>query len=185
MRVVQLVAVLLVLSACPAFAQRAPVMVIPGRPDVPVLIDGVDVSWAVVEGEFGLDRPGAMSPRVVFRPFAVPIAYGPGPYYRGRDTKEPGYFPSTGQQPGYGRLEVVPPPDRPLPPKAPSFRQGWSSRSDPGPATDYAPFAAPPFGMGGGNYRSERRHGGNGQGSGGNGIGQRQGAAQGSGRGRR
>ena len=34
-------ALLLVASACPALAQRAPVIVIPGRPDVPVQLTGV------------------------------------------------------------------------------------------------------------------------------------------------
>ena len=48
----------LVVFTSPAFAQREPVIVIPGRPDVPIYINGVDASWAVVEGEFGLDRPG-------------------------------------------------------------------------------------------------------------------------------
>ena len=58
-------------SISPALAQRAPVIVVPGRPDVPVLMYGVDVSWSVIEGEFGLDRPNEVNPTVIYRPFAV------------------------------------------------------------------------------------------------------------------
>jgi len=50
-------------SISPALAQRAPVIVVPGRPDVPVLMYGVDVSWSVIEGEFGLDRPNEVNQR--------------------------------------------------------------------------------------------------------------------------
>jgi hypothetical protein len=152
MRIVH-AALLLAVSACPAFAQRVPVIVIPGRPDVPVLMNGLDVSWSVVEGDFGLDRPRGVTPTVIYRPFAVVVPYyDPGAYPR---RYGPGYFPSTGERPGYGRLEVVPPPDRPLPPAAPSFHQGWSSQSAPGPVTEYPPFAAPPviWNGGGRNWR--------------------------------
>jgi hypothetical protein len=128
-------AAVLLLGVCtsPAFAQREPVIVIPGKPGVPVYINGVDASWAVVEGEFGLDRPGVMTPTVIYRPLTVAVPYA-----------VPGYFPSDDKHPGYGRLEIVPPPNRPLPPRAPSFSRGWSSQSAPGPATAYAPYPAPP-----------------------------------------
>ena len=52
--------------ASPAFAQRGPEIVIPGKPGVPVYINGVDASWSVVEGEFGLDRPGQVTPTISF-----------------------------------------------------------------------------------------------------------------------
>ena len=55
-------AVLLAVSASPALAQRGPYIVIPGRPDVPIFENGVDVSWSVVEGEYGLDRPNIVNP---------------------------------------------------------------------------------------------------------------------------
>jgi len=42
-------------SISPALAQRAPVIVVPGRPDVPVLMYGVDVSWSVI-------RPNEVNP---------------------------------------------------------------------------------------------------------------------------
>src|SRR6202023_3396593 len=71
-------AVLLAVSASPALAQRGPVIVIPGRPDVPILENGVDISWSVVEGEFGLDRPGQVTPTVIYRlpPPVIPTYAG-------------------------------------------------------------------------------------------------------------
>jgi len=135
-------ALLFALGASPALAQRAPEIVIPGRPDVPVLINGVDVSYAVIEGDFGLDRPGEMSPTVIYgaRPLLLL------PYYN-FGYGEPGYFPRTGKRPGYGRLEVVPR-HRHIPPPAPTYFRYWSSDSAAG-ATDsdvVGPSAAPPIG---------------------------------------
>ena len=89
------------MSACPALAQRGPVIAIPGRPDIPIIENGVDVSWSVIEGEFGLDRPGQVTPTVILRPPPVIVPfYGTGAY-------QPHYFPMSGQQPGYGRLEFL------------------------------------------------------------------------------
>jgi hypothetical protein len=149
MRVVH-AALLLAVSASSALAQRAPVIVVPGKPGVPVVMDGVDVSWAVIEGEFGLDRPGAEK-TVIYRPFAVALPYyAPGSY-------TPGYFPRTGRRPGYGRFEIVPPPDRPLPPAAPTYYRSWSSQSEPSPVTEYPSYSTPPVGMAirGGRSRQE------------------------------
>jgi hypothetical protein len=51
----------------------------------------------------------------------------------------PGYFPSEGRKPGYGRHEIEPPRDRVLPPRAPSYHRSWSSDSDPaGPSPGLA-----------------------------------------------
>ncbi len=94
-------ALFFVVTASPAFAQREPEIVIPGKPGVPVFINGVDASWAVVEGEFGLDRPGAMAPTVIYRPLVVDFPYA-----------VPAYFPRTGRRPGYGRFEIMPPANR-------------------------------------------------------------------------
>jgi hypothetical protein len=159
-------ALLLAVSASPALAQRIPTIVIPGRPDIPIVMNGVDVSWSVIEGDFGLDRPIGMTPTVIYRPFAIVTPYyGPGAYRYGPQAFGPHYFPATGERPGYGRLEIVPPPDRPLPPPAPSFRQGWSSQSEPGPVTEYPPFAMPPaFIWGGGGHNWRWEHGANPQG---------------------
>jgi hypothetical protein len=128
-------ALLLAVTTSPALAQREPEIVIPGRADVPVIINGVDASWSVVEGEFGLDRPGAMAPVIVFRPLL-----GAAPYVAPPES----YFPKTGKKPGYGRLEIIPPPDAPKPPPAPTFYRSWSSQSGSGPVTDYAPYPMPP-----------------------------------------
>jgi hypothetical protein len=128
------VALFFALVSKPAFAQREPEIVIPGKPGVPVMINGIDASWGVVEGEFGLDRPGVVAPTVIYRPLQVSVPYS-----------EPGYFPRSDRKPGYGRLEIVPPPDAPKPPPAPSYFRSWSSQSQPGPVTDYAPYPAPPI----------------------------------------
>jgi hypothetical protein len=127
-------ALVLAVTTSPALAQREPEIVIPGRPDVPVIINGVNASWGVVEGEFGLDRPGAMAPIVIYQPLLVALP----PY------AVPAYFPKTGKKPGYGRLEINPPADRPLPPPAPTYYRNWSSQSAPGPVTDYPAYPMPP-----------------------------------------
>ncbi len=132
-------AVLLAVSVSPALAQRVPAIVIPGKPGVPVLMNGVDVSGAVIDGDFGLDRPLAVTPTVIYRSFVIPLsADRPG-------NSAPGFFPKTGKRPGYGRLEIVPPPDRPLPPPAPTYYRDWSSQSAPGVVTDYPRFNVPPI----------------------------------------
>jgi hypothetical protein len=137
---------LLAATACPAFAQRAPEIVIPGKPGVPVYIDGIDASWGVVEGDFGLDRPGMLTPTVIYRPLVASLP-----------TRVPSYHPTTGRRPGYGRLEIVPPADRPLPPPAPTYYRSWSSGSASGPVTEYAPYYGPDS-IGVGNSYGRRRH---------------------------
>jgi hypothetical protein len=116
-----------------ALAAEPPAIVIPGKPGVPVIINGYDASYAVVERDFGLDRPGQVQPTIIFGPLI-----GPPPVRYGR-----GYFPGDGEQPGYGRLEVEPPANRRLPPPAPKFYRDWTSQSDPLPATVDQP--APPL----------------------------------------
>jgi hypothetical protein len=140
--VVHAAVVLLAVAASPTLAQRGPVLVIPGRPDVPIFENGVDISWSVVEGEFGLDRPGQVTPTVIYR-LPPPVITT----YLGAAANEPGYFPQDGKKPGYGRLEIVPGPNRRLPPPAQSYRRSWSSESAPTPAdlpSNYPPtYVAP------------------------------------------
>lgn len=124
-------AVLLAVATSSALAQREPEIVIPGRPGVPVYINGIDASWGIVEGEFGLDRPGMAAPTVIYRPFLIPLPY-----------RVRGYYPVDGRRPGYGRLEIAPPRDRVLPPPAPTYYRDWSTESAPGPVTQY-PAQAP------------------------------------------
>ena len=139
---------LFAVMASPAFAQREPEIVVPGKPGVPVYINGIDASWGVVEGEFGLDRPGLMAPTVIYRPLVV-TAY---------PANVPDYYPREGRQPGYGRFEIVPPPNRPLPPPAPTFYRSWSSGSASGPVTDYTPYNGPEAVGIENNFGGRRRH---------------------------
>src|ERR1700742_3566826 len=91
-----------------------PVIVIPGRPGVPVIINGVDASYSVVEGDWGLDKGVHVQPTVYG---GHPVEPGPavGHYYR-----------SWGPWPGVGRLETESA-DKPKP--APAFHETWSAGS--------------------------------------------------------
>jgi hypothetical protein len=109
----------------------APKFVIPGKPGVPVIINGYDASYSIVEGDWGLDRPTGVPPTIVSGPLLAPP---PARYDRG-------YFPGDGEEPGYGRLEVVPPPNRRLPPAAQRFHRSWGIESEATPATIDPPEA--------------------------------------------
>ena len=127
-----MLAIVVCLVTAAARAQSGPVIVIPGHPGVPVIINGVDASYAVVEGDWGLYRPGQVSPTVIYGPVAIPGSAGTA------------YYPFTGHRPRRGRYEVWPPANRKLPPPAPSFHRFWSSQSDMStPATEYPPFNPP------------------------------------------
>ena len=110
-------------------SDTGPVIVIPGRPGVPIMINGVDASYSVVEGDWGLAKNIHVQPTV----------------YGGRVIDlEPHvghYYPSSGRVPGYGRLEIEPP-GRPKP--AESFHQSWSAQSTPQPAQPEVPLYPPP-----------------------------------------
>src|SRR5262245_17875462 len=123
-----------VMVAAPASADNEPVIVIPGRAGVPVMMYGVDVSGAVIEGEWGLNRPGVVSPTVIMRYWGNYVYATPS-----------AYFPTTGQQPRVGRLEVIPPPNRRLPKTAQPYFRSWETQSDPYPATIPAPYDSPPI----------------------------------------
>lgn len=118
LHILLLFAAFMLVPADHAGADHAPSLVIPSRPDVPVMINGQDASWGIVEGDFGLYRPGAVSPTVVPAPTALPLA-----------PAKP-WFPSLGAAPHAGRYEVEPPANRALPPPAPSYHREWSSSSD-------------------------------------------------------
>jgi hypothetical protein len=121
------------LTPVPAFADNEPVIVIPGRAGVPVLMYGVDVSGAVIEGEWGLNRPGVVAPTVIMRYWGHEVYETPSAYY-----------PTTGHQPRVGRLEVIPPPNRRLPRPAAPYYRSWETHSDPYPVTIPAPYDPPP-----------------------------------------
>lgn len=123
------------LGVAPGHADHQPLFVVPGRADVPVIIDGYDASWAVLEGEWGLFRPGHAAPTVIY-PFL------PAGGWRTRS-----YYPFTGIRPRYGRHEIIPPANRRLPPPAESFHRYWSSPpiAPPASITEYPAFEPPPI----------------------------------------
>jgi hypothetical protein len=103
-------------------------VVIPSRAGVPIVINGIDASYAVVEGDWGLAK----------NVHVQPIVYGGR-----RIAPEPEvghYYPRAGKMPGYGRLEREPPANRKLPPRAESYSRSWTAQSAPP-----APAAAVPF----------------------------------------
>lgn len=123
----------LVLAGGPACADNEPVIVVPGKAGVPVIINGVDATGAVVYGDWGLFRPrGAVVIEGGIWPAAP--AWAPAPDW------PPHYFPATGRTPAYGRKEI----DTPARPGlAPAYHKSWTSESQPGPVTEYPPFAPP------------------------------------------
>ena len=62
----------LICGSAPAPAADGPVIVIPGKRGVPVIINGFDASYTIVEGDWGLDRPGHMPPSIIAGPLVVP-----------------------------------------------------------------------------------------------------------------
>jgi hypothetical protein len=107
--------------------------VIPGRPGVPIIINGVDVSYAVIEGDFGLGK-GWQTPKTIYG--ARPVAPEPQVGH---------YYPSLGLKPAYGRLEIEPPADRKLPNAAESYYRSWSAQSAPLPPQTDVPQNPPPI----------------------------------------
>lgn len=100
-------------------ADTGPVYVVPGRPGVPVLINGRDVSYGYLEGDWGLAKNVHVQPTVFG---------GRGVYIK----PEVGhYYPSYGRTPGYGRLEIQPAANRVLPQPAESYHQSWGAQSAP------------------------------------------------------
>jgi hypothetical protein len=124
---------ILIGTAASALADTAPVLVIPGRPGVPIIINGVDASYAVVEGDWGLAQRGHVTPTVYGGRFVDPLP-NVGHYY-----------PTAGHRPGYGRLEIEPPANRKLPQPAESYYQSWSAQSTPQPVQPEIPLNPPPI----------------------------------------
>jgi hypothetical protein len=98
-----------------AVADTGPVVVIPSRAGVPIVIDGVDASYAVVEGDWGLGKSIHVQPTI----------YGGWPAGMPRPAGH--YFPRTGVRPGYGRYEVNTP--RRVLPGAESYYRSWETES--------------------------------------------------------
>ena len=129
----RLALVILIGTAATALADSAPVLVIPGRLGVPIIINGVDASYAVVEGDWGLAKRVHVTPTVYGGRYVDPLP-NVGHYY-----------PSAGHRPGYGRLEIEPPANRVLPQPAESYHQSWSAQSAPQPAQPEIPLNPPPI----------------------------------------
>src|SRR4051794_37227834 len=118
--------------AAPACAQTGPVIVIPGKPGVPVIMNGMVVDGAVVWGEFGLAKPNNAGLII-----EGPVAYASPSY-------SSGYYPATGRRPRVGRHEVEPH-VRARPRGNSSYYREWSAESEFGkPVTQYPPFDPPP-----------------------------------------
>jgi len=118
MRAVTALAILIG-TAVTALADTGPLIVIPGRAGVPVMINGRDASYAIVEGEWGLAKHFRNPARV----------YGGWDRYIGPEVGH--YYPSAGRTPGYGRLEIQPSANRALPQPAESYHRSWSAQSAP------------------------------------------------------
>src|SRR3954462_8109782 len=84
-------------SAVPARAQTGPVIAIPGKPGVPVIVNGVIVDGAVIWGDWGLARPGH-GELVIEGPVGLSAPWDSG-----------GYYPWTGRAPRLGRPELEAP----------------------------------------------------------------------------
>jgi hypothetical protein len=115
-----------------ALADSGPVIVIPGRAGVPIIINGVDASYAVVEGDWGLGKGVHVQPTVYGGRYVDPM---PNVAH---------YYPSAGHMPGYGRLEIEPPANRKLPQAAESYYRSWSAQSTPQAEPPAVPFYPPP-----------------------------------------
>ena len=116
-----------------AFAGGGFEIVIPGRPGVPIIINGVDASYAVVEGDWGLGKGIHVQPTVYGGRYIDPVP------------RVGHYYPSAGRMPGYGRLEIEPPANRRLPQPAESYHHSWSAQSAPLPAQSNVPVDPPPI----------------------------------------
>jgi hypothetical protein len=133
MRALALAALLIGLPAT-ALAGGGFDIVVPGRPGVPIIINGIDASYAVVEGVWGLGKNVQVQPTI----------YG-GRYVAERQPSDVGhYYPTLGLRPGYGRLEVEPPANRKLPQPAESYYQRWGAQSAPLPPQTDIPVNPPP-----------------------------------------
>ena len=130
MRIRVTLAILMAMTST-AFAGGGFDIVIPGRPGVPIIINGVDASYAVVEGEWGLGQGNQVQPTIYGGRYIDPVP------------RVGHYYPSAGRMPGYGRLEVEPPANRRLPQPAESYHESWSAQSAPLPAQSNVPVNPP------------------------------------------
>lgn len=122
---------ILIATTLPALAGGGFSIVRPARPGVPIIINGIDASYAVVEGDWGLAKGVHVEPTIYGGRRIDPVP-NVGHYY-----------PSAGKMPGYGRLEVEPPANRKLPQPAESYHDSWSAQSAPPAIQNNVPFDPP------------------------------------------
>jgi hypothetical protein len=126
-------------------------VVVPNRPGVPIVVNGLDVSYAVLEGDYGLGK-GVNNQPTIYGGRPVPPEPPVGHYY-----------PSLGLKPAYGRLEIEPPANRKLPQPAEGYHDSWHAQSWPTPATSPTvqpdvPLYPPPVIMAPPDRDDHRRH---------------------------
>ncbi len=92
---------LLVTMTSAAFASEGFEIVIPGRPGVPVIINGIDASYAVIESDWGLGKNVQVQPTIYGGRYIDPVPHV-GHYYPSR-----------------------------LPHPAESYHESWSAQSTP------------------------------------------------------
>ena len=141
---------ILVGTAPAAFAQGFEI-VVPNRPGVPIVVNGVEVNYSVLEGSFGLGK-GVNNQPTIYGGRPVPPEPEVGHYY-----------PTLGLKPAYGRLEIEPPANRKLPQPAESYHQSWGAQSAPNPPTlpttqPEVPFYPPPVILAPREGDDHRRH---------------------------
>jgi len=122
-----------ILYATPLHADHLPQIAVPGNPGMPVVIEGHDASWAMIEGDTGLYRPGHVAPTVFYPDVPMLDRWN-------RQT----YFPFTGKRPRTGRLEITPPENRRLPKPAESYFRHWSNDGPDVPAQTEYHYVPPP-----------------------------------------
>ena len=137
-------ALVILLGTAPAAFAGGFDIVIPARPGVPIIINGVDVSYAVVEGDYGLGKGVHRQPTIY------------GGRYVDSEPYVGHYYPSLGSQPGYGRMEIEPPANRKLPKPAESYHDYWGAQSMMQPPQPEVPMDPPAVILAPGDGRGPR-----------------------------
>jgi hypothetical protein len=133
-------------GAADAGADTEPVIVVPGRPGIPIIINGQDVSGAVIEGDWGLGR--YQTGLTIIKP---PLRYWRGVGGPGLMAPPAGFYPATGRPPKIGRLEVLPAKGSSAASSPPqTYYRTWDTESPslPPTMTPTYPYGMPPISYG-------------------------------------
>src|ERR1700709_2396085 len=109
---------ILIGTTATAFAAGGFEIVIPGRPGVPIIINGVDASYAVVEGDWGLGKGGQVQTKV----------YGVGNQHPVPNVGH--YYPSAGLVPALVFFVLLSPAATTPPQGSESYHQSWGAQSN-------------------------------------------------------